>query len=358
MAVLAAGVLTAACDVSPTDIVPNRDVEPVGRPTAVRGIYVSAIAAGTESRLAALLELAATTDVNTFVIDVKDHGEVSHASDVPLVEAVGASRGYIADLGGLLETLRKRGIYPIARIAVFRDPLLAEARPGWAIHTKGDGPWLDPEDGRPWVDPYREAVWRYNIDLAREALTAGFAEIQWDYVRFPDVPDSVSATWVLPERGGRTPDEVIRDFLDTSRRELAAFRAPVTADVFGRVVTATDGSGIGQHWDELVRVTDVVLPMIYPALYWPGNFGVPEPEAEPYGLVRAALEHARERLARTQGARATIRPWLQAFTLGSATYGADEMAAQIKAVEDAGLDEWLFWNPASEYPAAAFRDVP
>ena len=31
------------------------------------------------------------------------------------------------------------------------------------------------------------------------------------------------------------------------------------------------------------------------------------------------------------------------------------MQAQMQAVEDAGLQEWLFWNPNSVYPVEAFR---
>jgi hypothetical protein len=101
-------------------------------------------------------------------------------------------------------------------------------------------------------------------------------------------------------------------------------------------------------------VTDVILPMVYPALYGPGSFGLPDPNAEPYQVVRTALDSAVVRLSQTTGALAEIRPWLQAFTLGSTLYLPDQIRAQMQAVEDAGLDEWLVWHPGSEYPADAF----
>ena len=106
--------------------------------------------------------------------------------------------------------------------------------------------------------------------------------------------------------------------------------------------------------DRLVGVTDVLLPMVYPSLYAPGSFGAPDPSAEPYLVVRAAMDSAVARRARVGGAQATLRPWLQAFTLGPNVYGPDEMLEQIRAVEDAGLSEWLFWNPASVYPTGVF----
>jgi hypothetical protein len=343
-----------ACDGSITEPDPGGRVEPVGRPAVVRGIYVNAQAAGSGAHLQSLIDLADGSALNTFVIDVKERGEVSWDSSVELVARIGAGRTYVPDRSALLRTLREHGIYPIARLVVFRDPILAEARPGWAIRTADGGVWLDPESGRPWVDPYHPEVWAYNLDLAREALAAGFAEVQWDYVRFPDVPDSVRETMVFPARAGRSAGEAIRGFIDTSRLELADFGAPITADVFGRVITLEDDSGIGQDWDDIVQVTDVVLPMVYPALYWPGNFDLPDPNAEPYLTVRAAMDSAVVRLARTPHARATIRPWLQAFTQGSTAYGPRQMLDQIRAVEDAGLQEWLFWNPGSTYPEGVF----
>lgn len=336
------------------DLEPGDRVEPVARPAAVRGVYLNAQVAGDGTRLEALLDQVGATRVNSVVVDVKERGEVSYASDVPLVGEAGAGRGYIGDLPALLTELRERGLYPIARIVVFSDRVLATARSDLAIRTVDGDVWLDPEGDRPWVDPYNATVWQYNIDLAREALEAGFAEVQWDYVRFPDVSDSIRATLVFPAEGGRSMDDAIAEFVEESRDQLSDLGLPVTSDVFGRVITEDDGSNIGQEWGRLIRANDVLLPMVYPALYHLGAFGIPDPNLDPYETVRAAMDHAVDRRAQTAGARATLRPWLQAFNLNGVEYGADEMLAQIQAVEDAGLTEWLFWNPDSAYPDGVF----
>ena len=52
---------------------------------------------------------------------------------------------------------------------------------------------------------------------------------------------------------------------------------------------------------------------------------------------------------------ATIRPYLQAFTIYRVRYGAEEVRAQIQAVEDAGLTDWVLWNARGVYPPDAFR---
>ena len=345
-------VLTAcAGDPSLTGVDPETELGHVARPAVVRGLYLNARTAGSAAQLESLLNLADQSTVNTFVIDVKERGEVSYTSAVPLVGEIGSGRTFINDLPALLRTLRDRGIYPIARIVCFQDPILAEARPQWAIRTTGDEIWLSPENDRPWVDPYNPDVWAYNIALAREALSAGFAEVQWDYVRFTDVDRDAM---VFPAEGGRSPGEAIQEFISASRSELADFDAPITADVFGRVITGTGDSGIGQDWDQLVQVTDVILPMVYPSLYWAGSFDIADPPAEPYRLVRTAMDSAVVRMSRAPNAIATVRPWLQAFTQGGTVYGAQQIQDQIRAVEDAGLTEWLLWNPDSVYPTGAF----
>jgi len=45
---------------------------------------------------------------------------------------------------------------------------------------------------------------------------------------------------------------------------------------------------------------------------------------------------------------ATIRPWLQDFNY-KRTYTKDDVLAQIKALNDLGINEYLIWNPSSKY---------
>jgi hypothetical protein len=92
--------------------------------------------------------------------------------------------------------------------------------------------------------------------------------------------------------------------------------------------------------------------MVYPSHYWPGSFGFEKPNAHPYEIVRAALRDALRRSAEVEGAGLT-RPWLQDFTLGDPPYDAPEVRAQIQATYDAGIQEWILWNPGSRYTESA-----
>lgn len=322
-------------------------------PPFVRGIYLNAWTAGSSARRARLVDLANRTELNSFVIDIKDaSGYVSHDSQVPLAREVGATgERRIRDLAGLLKEMEEAGIYPIARIVIAKDPLLARGRPDLAIQDSAGGPWRDQNDVM-WLNFYHPEVWQYHLDLAREVVEAGFPEVQWDYVRFPDAPEAYLSRAVYPERQGRTRIQAVRGFLGFSREVLGMSGARVTADVFGVTTSYRRDVGIGQLWESFIDQVDVALPMVYPSHYWTGSFGFKEPNAYPYEIVRRALRDAIGRSGQVDGA-GTTRPWLQDFSLGDPPYGAPEVRAQIQATYDAGIQEWILWNPGSRYTESA-----
>lgn len=326
------------------------------RPEAIRGLYLNAWAAGSSRKRERLIRLADTTEINAFVIDIKDaSGYVSHATGVEAAREAGATGEIrIADLPGLLARLSEAGIYPIARIVVVKDPILIAHRPELAVQDTAGGAWVDSK-GFVWLNPYDSRVWDYHLALAREVAELGFPEIQWDYVRFPDAPESDMARAVFPDSSGpRT--EAIRSFLAHTRDGLADLDVRVTADVFGVTTTFSRDVGIGQLWERFIDRVDAALPMVYPSHYWKGSYGFDHPNAHPYEVVFEAVEDAVRRSEAVEGAGAVI-PWLQDFTLGDPDYGAPEVRAQIQAVHDAGVDDWILWNSGSNYTEAALEPV-
>jgi hypothetical protein len=74
------------------------------KPTNIRGIYLNAWTAGSATRRGRLVEMARRTELNAFVIDIKDAtGYVSFPTRVPLAREVGATNEVrIQDLPALL----------------------------------------------------------------------------------------------------------------------------------------------------------------------------------------------------------------------------------------------------------------
>jgi hypothetical protein len=92
--------------------------------------------------------------------------------------------------------------------------------------------------------------------------------------------------------------------------------------------------------------------MVYPSHYPRGAFGIAYPNAEPYQIVKAAIDAARvreEKLGITKAEH--VRPWIQAFSIGKLQYGAEQVRAQKKAIYDAGYNGWILWSPGSRYDA-------
>ncbi len=336
------------------------------RPDSIRGIYLNAWASGSSRKMDAMIRLARETEVNAFVIDIKDvTGYVSHASGVSAAREIGAlGEIRIGDLPGLLRRLEAEGIYPIARIVIVKDPILIEARPELAIQDTAGGVWVDSKR-LVWLNLYNRDVWEYHVSLAEEVARLGFPEIQWDYVRFPDASASDMARASFPgdSLGPRT--EAVRGFLEFAgdRLEDLELDVQMTADVFGVTTTFRRDVGIGQVWERFIDRVDVALPMVYPSHYWEGSHGLDEPNGHPYEIVRNALEDARARSEAVEGA-GDVRPWLQDFTLGPPRYEAPEVRAQIQATYDAGFGSWILWNPSSRYtegalmPAGGFAREP
>lgn len=323
----------------------------------VKALYVNAWAFGS-NKLWHLVHLADSTEINAFVIDVKDDtGCLLYPSAVQTAQEIGANDCVrTRSLRARLDTLHAHGIYPIARIVVAKDPRLAERKPQWSVQSRDGGQWRD-RINIAWVDAYNDSVWIYASQLAAEAARLGFAEVQFDYVRFPDEPRERLATAIFPaHRPGQSQREAVRQHLALLKSRLKPYGVPVTFDIFGLTASATDDLGIGQVWEDFTRVADVVLPMVYPSHYYRGAFGFQHPNAEPYRVVYNALKEAITRNHASDGA-AAIRPFLQAFTLGRRLprYTPFEIREEIRAAETLGIDSWVLWNPRSVYPRDALR---
>lgn len=313
-----------------------------------KALYLSVYGIGSSSLREPALDVIRRAGLNALVIDIKgDRGLIPYASALPLATVSGALRvRTIRDLKAMVTYLQSKGLYTIARIVVFKDDLLAEARQDWAIRTKDGAIWKDRE-GLAWIDPFQKDAWDYSIGVAEEAAASGFDEIQFDYIRFPDAHGLIYSQRVTP--AGRIG--AITGFLQEAKRRLTKHNVFLSVDVFGYTCWNTDDTQIGQRLEDLVGIVDYVSPMLYPSSFQFGIPGVRNPVENPYDIVYRSLETARKRVA---GTTLRFRPWLQSFTdyaFSGKRSGATEIAAQVRAAEDAGSVGWMLWNPRNVYSA-------
>ncbi|MFI9226309.1 putative glycoside hydrolase [Peribacillus castrilensis] len=328
-------------------------------PDAVRGIYVTGPAAG-GNKLNELINYVDETDLNAMVIDIKDDkGNVTYKTEDPDSPYAGIGKDYIKNPRAMLKKFEDKQIYPIARVVVFKDSLLAKEKPELSF-LDGEKVWKNGR-GEAFVNPFLKEVWDYNVGIAIEAAKMGFKEIQFDYVRFPegfenkedDLKYNVGEYDEAKMSHTAKRVQAVTDFVSYARKQLEPYDVEVSVDIFGYAATLPEAPGIGQNFTKISENVDVISSMIYPS-HWTSYFGIKKPDLEPYNLVKeyAKLENGKLKELKTPP---TSRPWLQDFTasyLGDGNYqryGKEEVEAQIKALNDNGIDEYLLWNAANRY---------
>lgn len=329
-------------------------------PDAVRGVYVTGHSAG-GARFNTLVDLLDSTELNAMVIDIKDdYGNITYvpSEDSPLSE-LEIGKPYIKNPVEMLKVLEEKQIYPIARLVVFKDSVLAEKRPDLSFLDNGQV-WKNNRK-EAFVNPFMKEVWDHNIAIAIEAAKMGFQEIQFDYVRFPEGFEKryESLTYDFENYTDSELDavqrrvEAVTDFVAYAREQLKPYGVDVSVDIFGYAATLPEAPGIGQNFSKISSNVDVISSMIYPS-HWTSYFGIAKPDLEPYKLV-AEYAKVENKVLDALKNRPTSRPWIQDFSapwLGRGNYliyGKAEVEAQIKALQDNGINEYLLWNAGNKY---------
>jgi len=330
---------------------------------------IHAIYLGAAANLDKSITLAQNSEINAFVIDLKESNGVMFNSTNVLANELGVVKSYY-NLADVIKKCHDSDIKVIGRIVCFKDPELAAQKPDYSIEDASGNSLLFKNEGKnAFANPYDTRNWDYLIDLAIEAVNAGADEIQFDYVRFPT---GGTTTGEKPFFGDAattpTKAETINRFLQTARIRIQdEYGVPISGDVFGIILSsAADGASLGQDWATVgLTGVDSLCPMLYPSHYALNTIlngkNFDKPDYYPYEVLLNALAMGADEASAS--GYATVRPYLQAFTasyIGAGnyiSYGYEQINAQIKAVHDAGYAEWVLWNPSAKYPDGVYDGV-
>lgn len=334
---------------APPKAEPEPKKSPFVKPEHVRGIYLTAWSAGSTRKMDRVFAMLERTELNAIVIDVRDAGNNYWKMGIPLSDDSGATKVAILKPEKLMKRLLEKNVYPIARIACFRDNFVPRKHPGMAVKHANGGVWKD-RAGYTWLDPYNKKNWEYIGQIVDFALDQGFPEIQLDYVRFPS--EGKAATQVFPAKAAypdktAKPEDVVAAFATYIGERVKKRGAAYSADIFGIISIGKVDQGIGQELEKIAGPFDLVCPMVYPSHFAKGEYGVKDPSNSPYAIVSKSLADYKRRLPDKP-----IRPWLQDFF----GYGASQIQGQIKAAKELGYEEYLLWNAQNRYVEAAVVD--
>ncbi|MBB0243313.1 hypothetical protein FNQ90_04100 [Streptomyces alkaliphilus] len=322
----------------------------VGFPV-IRAAHLTASAWAHDGLREPILDLVREGKLTAVQLDIKDEsGEIGYDSQVPLAREIGAVRA-LYDAREAIEEIHEAGGEVVGRIVAFRDPILARA--SWegglrdrVVQTPAGEPYgantaYGSLSFTNFADPETR---RYHVDLAAEAAELGFDDILYDYIRRPD---GRLDGQVFPGLGDLTPEESIVAFTADTREVVRAHGARLGVSVYG--IAATRPTEIAQDIPAMAEHVDYIAPMIYPSHWGPGEYGVADPDAQPYDITHRSLA---DFAAITEGTGVEIVPWLQDFSMG-VQYGPEEVAAQIRAAADNDMSSFLLWNAGARYQAEA-----
>lgn len=346
-------------------------VKHVATPAPLKAIYMTQCAVGTPSFREDLTNLIDSTELNAIIIDIKDYsGGIAFPSDNPKLSPYVSDECGAIDMKEFVELLHGKGIYVIGRITVFQDPLYTAAHPELAVKKESatSTVWKD-RKGLAFIDVSAKPFWEYIATLAKESYALGFDELNFDYIRFPS-DGNMRDIW-YPWTGSKEKQVALEGFFKYLHDELSSSGAVLSADLFGMTATNEDDLNIGQVLERAMPYFDYIAPMVYPSHYPSGFHGYTNVNEHSYDIVQFSMREAARRTvatttpigsfaytrigtstpavyAKPSYSKYKIRPWLQSFDY-PVTYTPEMVAAQIKANEDAGLDSYMFWDPANKY---------
>jgi hypothetical protein len=326
-------------------------------PNPVKGIYMTSCVATSASLRERLVKLIEDTELNSIVIDIKDYsGTISFKSDDPML-VVGGNGCTSADMKEFIQELHDKNIYVIGRISVFQDPYYTKKRPDLAVKTADKKTVWKDYKGLSFIDPGATEYWDYIVELSKKSYELGFDELNFDYVRFPSDGNMKNIYYTFSqEKLNADPllgkAKVLTEFFAYLKNQLKNTGAILSIDMFGFVTTHTDDLNIGQVLENAIPYFSFICPMVYPSHYPKTYNGYANPADHPYEVISLAMASSTERLLAASSTPFKIRPWLQNFDLG-ATYTAEMIRLEKKAVYDNGLNSWLLWDPNNKYTPAA-----
>ncbi|WP_018658817.1 putative glycoside hydrolase [Allofustis seminis] len=333
--------------------------------SGVKGIYTTAYSAGGD-KFNQLVQFIRDTDLNAMVLDIKDdHGNITAnlATDNPLINQMTLEQ---FDIQKLMKVFEEEQIYPIARIVVFKDSVLAKKRPELSFKNPNGTVWENGA-GESFVNPFLKEVWEYNTEVAIAAAKLGFKEIQFDYVRFPEGFELQDETLIYSQGDYENSEkdnvqrrvDAVTDFVHYAYQHLLLYDVEVAVDIFGYTAVVIEAPGIGQSFPKIAAEVDVISSMIYPSHWGPGNLDIVLPDLDPYGVVDHYMTYELSILEELGDDAPKTRPWLQDFTASYLpagqykTYGAAEVSAQVEALAKHGIHEFLLWDAANNYSTGA-----
>lgn len=343
----------------------------------IRGLYVGTNAIDVRERVENAAFLIRNYEPNAVVIDKKSDRGIELAGE---------------EFRTKTALFRLSRAFIICRIVTFKDTAYAATRPGLYVRSRKNPTLLwrtDRKEPEHFLDPSLEGTFAYIKDVTLRAIDDGCDELNYDYIRFPSDGNMKDVLYPSGEETQHKKREVMNRFLSRLAAVIKT-RAPsrtYSADLFGYAAMGRN-PGIGQFPEDFERHGFRTYGMFYPSHYSCNEFGIPDPNTNPYVVVAKSLTAQIRHLTRNNIApNGWVTAWIQGFdypnTSGCGTdengkgvkgkmgvrtaYASntrnfrkqiDGMRTAISSPEFKNLslkESWIVWHQNADYPKENFE---
>jgi len=252
----------------------------------IKGIYITQNTLENTAYMNKLIHQAKASGIDTFVIDFVRPSKLTRNN---------------------LALVKEHGIKYVARIVMF------------------------PGGGTPAMIKNPE-VWQRKYDLVHQAVVMGADAIQLDYIRYN-----------TQQKPSQENAKDIMRIISWYKNKLGSI--PLQIDVFGET-SFGESKYIGQNAQLFSQKVDYLCPMVYPSHYRP----YAEHSKDPYGTVHGSLQRIQKQFP--ESAPVKVIAYIELSNHRYPMSGAkreDYIKAQIKAVDDAGVEGWYAWSAHNRY---------
>jgi hypothetical protein len=260
----------------------------IANASLIKGIYLTQATLENTSYLNYLIKHAQAVGINTFVVDLT-HPTARYRDNIRLLKA--------------------HHIIYVARIIMF------------------------PNGGTP-AQVNSPQYWQSKFALVQQAVNWGASQIQLDYIRYHTA-----------QRASSENAKRILNIIQWYKNKLAAQGIPLQVDVFG-ITSFGESKYIGQNIKLFAQSVDVICPMVYPSHYVP----FPEHFRHPYDTVYGSLRLIKGQFNNRPPFKVHAYIELSNYHYPmSRSKTLDYIYAQIRAVQDAGVEGWYAWSSHNLY---------
>ena len=309
----------------------------------------------------ALADLSAK-GIDGVVFDLKDaDGLVHYQSGLELVQTNRAQAETVYDLAQVTARIREAGLVPVGRLFAFEDRTATAHMYDSAVkYMDSEVNWIDDSrdnGGKSWLNPNNREAQDYIIALTEEAVGMGLEAVLLDGVQFPEGVSLNLATY--GNTGTLDKSAILTDFLTRARGAAEGAGGYIATTV--NLLSAAGLSDV-RYGGDVAAVISAAGRAVVEVM--PEQFGngvtsealtLSAPALDPYASLSQALEACGEVLL--GDGEVELAAMIQAYTsttLEAAvnkTYGPEEIQDQVRAVQEAGIQNLLYYNPQGDYSA-------